>query len=168
MKSVFKPLLMSVLLATTGVVAVAQGAGQGHHQGGAMAHHGAKDMAGMQERMAKRQAELKNTLKISATQEGAWSAYIAAMQPPADMGTHMGRDNRAKMREEMQALTTPQRIDRMNEMKAQRDTHMAARQQATKALYSALTPEQQKVFDDNAMRGRKTMGHGAGGNRQHG
>jgi len=171
MKSVFKPLLLSVLLASAGIVAVAQQpAGQPRHQlAGAMGHQGPMDMAKMQERMASHQAELKAKLQLNAAQESAWANYIAAMQPPADMGTRMGRDNRARMHEEMQALTTPDRIDRMNQLKAQRDAHMAARNDATKSFYAALTPAQQKVFDENSMGGRKSMGrHGDHKGRHHG
>lgn len=170
MKSVFKPLLLSVLLASAGIVAVAQQpATQPRHQhDGAMAHR-PMDMAKMKERMASHQAELKAKLNMSAAQDSAWTSYVAAMQPPANMGASMGRDNRARMHEEMQALTTPDRIDRMNQLKAQRDAHMAARNDATKAFYAALTPEQQKVFDENAIGGRKSMGrHGDQMGRHHG
>ena len=77
----------------------------------------------------------------------------------------MGRENRQKMREEMQALTTPQRIDRMTAMKAQRDAAMAKRGDATKTFYVALTPEQQKVFDASTARHFSRADH-MGGMRQ--
>ncbi len=168
MKSLFKPLLVAGLLASFGFTAVAQTAPQQDpmHAGGMMRHE-RMDPAKMQEMFAKRQAELKAQLKLSANQESAWAAYVAAMQPPADMATRMGAENRKKMHEEMAALTTPERIDRMRAMKAQRDAEMAKREDATKALYSALSAEQQKVFDANAMRrgpgGRHHAGHAKAG-----
>ena len=126
------------------------------------------DTAKMQEKMASRMAELKAKLNLTAAQEPAWANFIAAIQPPADMAQRMGRENRADKHKEMMAMTTPQRIDRMNAMKAQRDTHMAARNDATLALYIALSPEQQKVFDDSTMRGRNGMGdHQRGGKGRH-
>jgi hypothetical protein len=60
---------------------------------------------------------------------------------------------------EMQALTTPQRIEKMQALKAERDTQMTKRLDATKAFYGTLTPEQQKVFDAQSMRGMHG-GHG--------
>ncbi len=157
MKSVFKPLLISALLATAGLCAYAQDASGPPRGGYAMRHHGPMDPAKMQEMMAKRAAALKAKLNLGATQEGAWATYMAAMQAPADMGARMNPENRKKMHDEWAALTTPQRIDRMNEMKARRDAEMAKRSDATKAFYAALSPEQQKVFDTSTMR------HGHGG-----
>lgn len=151
MKSLFKPLLASVLIASAGLTAYAQGTGTPAPDGPRM-HHGHKDPAKMQEMMAKRQAALKAKLNLSAAQEGAWAAYVAAMQAPADMAQRMRPENRKQMHDEWAALTTPQRIDKVNEMKARRDAEMAKRGDATKSFYAALTPEQQKVFDASSMR----------------
>ena len=169
MRSVFKPLILVAALVAGGMVAVALPAAAAGQQHTYMAGHGGMDKAKMQERMANRTAELKAKLNLTTTaQESAWTNFVAAMQPPADMAQRMSRENRNDMRKEMQAMTTPQRIDRMNEMKAQRDSHMAARNKAILDLYIALTPEQQKVFDDNAMRGRNGMGQHGGKGRHHG
>ncbi len=157
MKSVFKPLLISALLATVGLCAYAQDAGGPLAGAHGMQHRGPMDPAKMQEMMAKRAATLKAKLNLGATQEGAWATYVAAMQPPGDMGARMNPENRKKMSDEWAALTTPQRIDKMNEMKVKRDAEMAKRGDATKTFYAALSPEQQKVFDTSTMR------HGRGG-----
>lgn len=118
--------------------------------------------ARMGEQFAKRQADLKAKLKLTAEQEGAWTAFNTAMTPPnvANMA-NMPRMNPA----EMQALTTPQRIEKMQAMKAERDTQMGKRLDATKVFYAALTPEQQKVFDAQSMRG---MHGGQGGHHRMG
>lgn len=147
MKPVFKPMLVAALLATAGVAAIAQNPPPGAPGGHGPMHH-RMDPAKMKEMMAKRQADLKAKLNLSAGQESAWNQFIAAMQPPAD---RMNPEARKKMRDEWQALTTPQRIDRMNEMKAKRDAEMARRGDATKTFYAALTPEQQKVFDASTL-----------------
>ncbi len=162
MTSFFKPLLIAAVLAGAGLATSAQAMG-GHH-GGPMGQHQRMDPAKMQQMMAQRQADLKAKLNITAAQEGAWNAFVASMQPPAGMGQGMDRQARAKMREEMAALSTPQRIDRMNAMKAERDAAMAKRHDATKAFYAALTPQQQAVFDANGMMGPR---HG-GGQGKHG
>jgi hypothetical protein len=146
----FKPLLIASVLAIAGASVQAQP--MGGPQAGPMAgHHHRMDPAKMQEALARRQADLKAKLKLTPAQEGPWTAFTAAMQPPADMAAHMGPENRQKMHDEMAKLTTPERIDRMTAMKARHDAQMAQRNEATKALYAALTPEQQKVFDANAM-----------------
>ena len=53
-------------------------------------------------------------------------------------------------------------------MKAERDTYMTKRMEATKAFYAALTPEQQKVFDEQAhgKGGHGDRGHGGRGKHQ--
>lgn len=167
MKSFVKPLLITALLASSAMLAQAQmpttGQGMMHHahaQGG----HSRMDPAKMQERMAARQDELKAKLGLNAAQQAAWADYVAAMQP-AGNHTRMSRDERSKMHEEMQSLTTPQRLDRMTAMKAERDAQMQRRQQATRNFYDVLTPAQQKVFDASTMMGG---GHGKGkGGQQH-
>lgn len=174
-------LILAGLLATTGA-AMAQGtdaapAGMSttttapaaqnakpHHGQHRMARH---DPAKMQARMAKRQAELKAKLKITAAQEGAWTTFTTAMQPPARM---MGERPMAGQRAEFDKLTTPERIDKMRALRTQRmaemTTEMDKRGEATKAFYAALSPEQQKTFDAQKMGGRK--GHGWGQGHHHG
>ena len=109
-------------------------------------HMGHHDPAKMQAMMAKRQADMKVRLKITPAQESAWTAFTASMQPPA----HSARQT-PEQRAEFDKMTTPQRIDKMREMRTQRMTEMNAamdkRGEATKTFYAALTAEQQKVFD---------------------
>lgn len=167
MKSVFKPLLVTALLATSALMVQAQTPvmNEGSH-GQRMGHHERMDPAKMHERMAARQAALKAKLNLNAVQDGAWSDYVAAMQPPTDMqGKRMNREDGKKMRQEWKAMTTPERLDRMAAMKterdavrAQHDAHMTTRIQATRNFYDTLTADQQKVFDANTMMG----GHGGG------
>ena len=113
---------------------------RGPHQG---AHK--PDPAKFAEFVAKRQAALKDKLKITAAQEGAWASYTSALKPSAQ---RPARPDRA----EFEKLTTPQRLDRMQAMKAQRDAEMAKRADATRSFYATLSPEQQKVFDAEAFR----------------
>ena len=161
MKKLFKPLVIASLLAGLAGVAGAQtpppsGPGAPGGPGGPAAHgmrdHGGRmDPAKMQERMAKRQAELKQKLQITSAQEGAWTSWTTAMKPPAGMK----RPDRA----EFEKLSTPERIDRMRAMRTERMAAMDKRADATKTFYAALTPEQKKVFDaESARRGHR--GHG--------
>lgn len=110
---------------------------------------GQPDSAKMQAFMATRQAELKAKLNITPEQEGNWSSFTAAMKPPA-MG--MQRPDRA----ELDKLTTPERIDKMQALRDKRQATlnqtMHQRGEATKAFYSTLSPEQKKVFDAESLK----------------
>jgi periplasmic protein CpxP/Spy len=127
-----------------------------------------------QERMAKRQAELKAKLKITPAQEGAWTTFTASMQPPA--GGMMGMRHDPKVKAEMDKLTTPERIDKMRALRQARMTTMNAemdkRANATKAFYAVLSSEQKAVFDAVSMHGGRHGGHGMrgehGGRGEHG
>jgi periplasmic protein CpxP/Spy len=126
------------------------GGGERHGMHGGFGH---KDPAKMQERRNQRLGELKTKLQITAAQEGAWTAFTASMQPPAGKPM-MDKEARKKMHDDMQKLTTPERIDRMKAMHAERQAMMDRRAEAVKTLYAALNPEQRKVFD--------TLPHGGG------
>lgn len=126
-------------------------------------HH---DPAQMQARIAQQQAELKAKLKLTPAQEGAWTAFTAAMQQPV----HGARPDRAAIKAELDKLATPERIDKMRALRAQRMSERTAamdkRGDATKTFYAALSPEQQKVFDSQRM-GRGGMGHGGHHGQHH-
>ena len=112
------------------------------------------DPARMQERMAQRQAHLKQKLGITTAQEGAWAGWTAAIQPPADWK----RPDRA----EFERLTTPERIDRMRALRTGRMARMDQRAEATKTFYAALSVEQKKTFDQETAAFRHR-----GGRRHH-
>jgi hypothetical protein len=70
----------------------------------------------------------------------------------------------------MAKLATPERIDRMRAVRAQRNAEMDKRMDATKTFYAALSAEQKKTFDAEGMRflrGGKRGGFGGHG-RHHG
>lgn len=152
-----------VALCATAVLAGASGlaVARGGHEGDGPPS--AAKMERMQQRMAKHQAELKAKLKLEPSQEAAWAAFAAATQPP-----RFTRPDPA----EMAKLTTPQRLDRMQAHKAERDAAMARRMDATRAFYAALTPQQQQVFDAETHHHGAHGGHGPhggrGGHRGHG
>lgn len=160
MSQLRKHLLVAGLITSFGIAAIAQtppaapqpGAQPHAHQRGE--RMGKFDPAKFKERMAQRQAALKARLNITPAQEPAWNAFTASMQPPAVRPQRPSREEFAK-------LTTPQRIDRMQAMKTERDARMAQRANATKTFYAALSPEQQKVFDETTLRGHggKRGGH---------
>jgi len=157
MKSTFKSLALAGLLASAGSVTFAQPMGQGAagmpmmgasspmQPGSRMGMRANGDPARMEAMMAKRHADLKAKLKLTAEQEGAWTTFTAAMKPPARL------DAKRPDRAEMDKLTTPERIDKMRALRNEHMTTMNAamdkREDATKAFYAALNADQKKVFD---------------------
>jgi protein CpxP len=115
----------------------------------------------MQQRRAQKMARLKETLQIAPTQEGAWTAWTASMQPP----TNWQRPDRA----ELERLATPERIDRMRALRTERMGMMDKRAEATKAFYATLNPIQKRVFDlETARRGHRGGDHEGGWGGRHG
>ena len=130
------------------------GGKQGGMHGPGMGHRGMGQMdpAKMQAMMDKRHAALKTQLKLTAQQEPAWAAFMESHKAPAGM-----KDKPAAMAD-LSKLSTPERIDKMKELRSQHMGEMTAamdkRGAATKAFYAVLTPEQQKTFDASMMMGR--------------
>jgi len=102
-------------------------------------------------------------LNIRPDQEGAFQALMAAMKPPEGAGAmRPGQGG-------MEALTTPQRLDRMAARMAEHQAAFARRADAVRHFYAALSPEQQRAFDAlHGMMGRGHHSHGdAGGQFGH-
>lgn len=108
----------------------------------------------MNERMSKvhqRQLEvLKKELHLKPDQEAAWAAYDKAMNAPLEGWGAAPKKNLYK-------LTTPERLDAMTQHMQQMQNFHQQRATATKALYGALSPEQQKIFDTQTRRGPGLM-----------
>lgn len=136
MKRYAKHLLIATtaagVLGTT-AVAWAHGGGQGMSEGPRAER--------MHKKMERHQAKLKEALKLTPAQDHAWKEFTAAMQPPKAPTQRLDRA-------EWDRLTTPQRMDKMQALRAEREAHMSQRVQAVKKFYATLTPEQQKAFDD--------------------
>jgi hypothetical protein len=155
-------IVAAILAGIAGISATAIAQGAGPQAGG---HNGPR-VEEMQKRHADHQAKLKTALKITASQEAAWTAFATATAPnPGAMQAPIARDDWAK-------LTTPQRMEKMQAFRAERDAVMAKRMDAVKTFYAALTPEQQKVFDAQSFgpfegRGMHAGRHGHGERGEH-
>jgi len=103
------------------------------------------------EHRAKRLQELKVFLQLQGNQEAAWSSFYAVMQKP------MVKAERLKP-EELEKLATPERIDKMMAVKAERDSQVNQRMAAIKTFYASLNAQQQKVFDTHALGAMKRLG----------
>ena len=122
-------------------------------------HDPARMQQFMQERRAKRMAHLKEALQIAPAQEGAWTAWTASMQPPANW--------KRPDRVELARLPAPERIDRMRALRTERNAMMDRRGEATKGFYATLDPIQKRVFDLETARGGMGGRGGPEGGRHH-
>ena len=168
MQPFFKSLLVTSLIATAGFASYAQSTAtpMPHHpteqnsgageRGSRMGMMGKMDPEKRKAMMAKHVQALKAKLKITAAQEGAWITFTTALHPAEKM------EHKRPDRAEMDKLTTPERIDKMRELRKQHmgdmQTAMDKRDDAIKTFYAVLTPEQQKVFDTE--HARMGMHHG--------
>ncbi len=158
MKVNVKPALLAALLASSALTVLAQSAtplAAEPRAGHSLHAHAGGDHGDRQAHRAKRAAELKAKLQLSADQAGHWGAFVTAMKPPA----HAQRPQR----EEMAKLSTPERLDKMKEMRQQRDAALAQRETAVRAFYGSLSAEQKKVFDEHTARQQRhghQRGHG--------
>lgn len=125
------------------------------------AAHKAERQAKRAERQAQRAARLRAELKLTAQQEPAFAAFLAAGKPAQ---RPLARDGGERAR--LAALPAPQRMQLRIERQKQRTARMEARLAALNSFYAVLTPEQKQVMDSKAMRfGGKHRGHGRHGGR---
>lgn len=99
--------------------------------------------------------KLKEQLKLTEAQEAAWKQFTDAMHPPAPPAPPAEREDWSK-------LTTPQRLERIQELADKRHAEMRRRHDAIRTFYGQLTPEQQKIFDAHHAR-RPPFGPGGPG-----
>jgi len=123
---------------------------------GCEARHGQKDPAKREAHRAERLSGLKAKLDLAPEQEAAWNIFSSASQ----IGMHRMGGDRKEMREAFAKLSTLERMDRMQARLEMRRVKMAERAEVIKAFYTQLTPEQQKVFDAEAMP-KRHRGHHA-------
>ena len=111
----------------------------------------------MMKRHARHLESLKNSLKLMPDQESQWADFAASMRPQHPEVLHIAMAD-------MEKLTTPERIDKMNALKAQRDVEIKKRHDATQSFYDTLSEEQKRTFDQQTakfMHRRVKALHGA-------
>ncbi|BCK86623.1 hypothetical protein MIZ01_0387 [Sideroxyarcus emersonii] len=89
-------------------------------------------------------ATLHDKLKLTAQQEPAWTKFAAQHPLPGQLK----RPDPA----EMEKLNAPQRLEKGLEHLRAMEARLAEHLAALKEFYAVLTPEQQKVFDDQMPR----------------
>ena len=91
-------------------------------------------------------AGLHNALHLSPAQEPAWAAYRAAAPSPG--ATEQRRRAAAAL---FPTLESPRRIDLVEAEMRQELLELQRQSKALKGLYAALSPEQQRVFDERTL-----------------
>ncbi|MEO7242542.1 MAG: Spy/CpxP family protein refolding chaperone [Variovorax sp.] len=115
--------------------------------------HGMSRVEHMRARQGARLAVLKGRLQLSDAQQGSWSDFARALELPATM------PDRRALRAEMAQLKTPERLNRMQALAAERSARQAKRADAVRAFYAALTPQQQATFDAQSPGREGRRGH---------
>ena len=132
--------------APTATPSAAQSAAPAPHH--AKAHgqrHSPQAQAERQQRfekaLADRQSRLKDSLQLRPDQETAWKDFLGQTQPKPRAASE--RPNR----EQWAQLNTPQRLDKLEALKAERDAQLKQRNDGIRRFYAQLSPSQQKAFD---------------------
>lgn len=155
MKSIRTTLIVASLLAGFSALSMAQNALPAQSSRTANMH---KIHTQGAQHHARHLGELKSRLNLSPDQEIAWQNFEQSMQKPGQ-----------KLRPERAAfekMTTPERIDQMQALRAQRDAAMQKHAQATKTFYAQLNADQKKVFDAQSLSGMGAM-RGMGPDMRH-
>lgn len=118
----------------------------------------------------RREQRLHDLLQIKPDQEAAFHTFLAALDQarPHHGQRQDGKGRGAGAQGAPKApLTTPERLDRMNQRMAERTAERQQRMQQTtaavKAFYAVLSPEQRKAFDDLPVLKTGGRHHGFGG-----
>jgi septal ring factor EnvC (AmiA/AmiB activator) len=165
--------LVSAGLAAAAPQSMAQTAGA---EGGPQArqsaqrqHHEQRAFRSPTDRVEARLAFLKTALKITDAQLPQWNAYAETRRKQASEATERMQKFRSQTAERQKGVqpTAVQRLERRQAMLAAASTRLNETLTATKPLYAALSPDQQKIADEVlAPRARggfhRRGGHGRG------
>lgn len=169
MKTWIKTSIVAALIATSAVGATAMARG-GECDGMRGGPSGWTEMssekmkARMTERVELRAARLELALALTPEQKPAWQAFKTALK---DRSEHMALQMEARAKA-VQPKTVLERMDRMAEMSALRQTEMADMRKAVESFYGTLSAAQKTVFDaefDRMGRRHGLDGRGMGGER---
>lgn len=87
--------------------------------------------------------KLKDTLKLTSAQQGAWQRYAGFVREQAKQR----REQFDKMREQTPPTRTPERLERMTERMQEHVKSMEATKAETRRFYDSLSESQKESFD---------------------
>lgn len=145
----------------------AEGSGPQARQSAHRQHHEQRAFRSPTDRMEARLAYLKTALKITDAQQPQWDAYAETRRKQAREASQRMQKRKSGMAERQKGVqpTAIQRMERRQATLAAASTRLNETLAATKPLYAALSPDQQKIADEVlAPRGRggfqRRGGHG--------
>lgn len=104
-------------------------------------------------------SDLKAKLKLTSSQELAWASY--------EQNMHASRQDMVQpIDKRLEKLTTPERLDQMQNHRTQMNIRMEKNAEATRSFYGVLDAEQKTIFDTETLRNVK-RGHGRGHQQRH-
>lgn len=139
-----RTLVALITLATAGLVT---GSAMAHGDCSPRGSRQRPDAGKFLEHMEKHRARLHDKLKLAPEQEAAWKVFAEKTKPHAPQIK--------VIRSELAALPAPARMDRMIALMKEREGRMMDMAAAVKEFYAVLTPDQQKLFDEQSVRPRR-------------
>jgi hypothetical protein len=94
-------------------------------------------------RFDKHMAKLHGALKLSSAQEAAWTEFSNKMKPVKMDKPEMDKSEQPDGKD----LSTPDRLDKILDNMKSREKQMAEHAATVRTFYGTLTPDQQKIFD---------------------
>ena len=128
----------AAVLALAAQSALAQGYGGQAYDGQAYDRQGYAQQSGGTEPIE----ALHQALNLSPQQESAWAAYRSAADLP-----NQAQQRRSAAQALFRSVDAPHRMDLVEAEMRQELADLQRQSQALKAFYSALSPDQQRIFD---------------------
>jgi L-lactate utilization protein LutC len=104
-------------------------------------------------------SDLKAKLKLTTSQELAWSSYEQSVQASKQDMMHSEYKH-------LEKLSTPERLDQMQNHRTQMNIRMEKNAEATRSFYGALDADQKIIFDAETLRTLHAS-HGRGHQQRH-
>ncbi len=98
----------------------------------------------VQANVLKNQDQLLMALDLSPLQQPVWQDYLRSLSNSTAVNGKPKRTERLAM----DKLTTPERLEQQLDQLKEQEAKIAANLVALKTFYAALTPDQQKAFDE--------------------
>lgn len=137
-------------LLSNGVSAHEQMSSKGDCGHSSSKEHGCGDGCGHDENSDKRMSALHTDLKLSASQEKAWTEFSGKMKP-----VQMDKPDAHDWKD----MSTPDRLDKMLDNMKSREKSMAEHAATVRAFYDTLNQEQKKVFDKHFQERHERRSH---------
>jgi len=91
--------------------------------------------------------QLNQKLNLTASQQGAWQTYSAAMLSLAQNHAQEMKSRMASNRKAIEDMPTPERLEKMAELMRKHSDTLGKMANDVRSFYAQLTSEQKTIFD---------------------